>query len=784
MMPRAVAFLLSLLAPLGVHADAADLPQPPELDDAVAFWVRIYSEVPTTGGLLHDPDNLAIVYQRLSFEEGITRPERSRQVRQHKAHYREQLRTIAASDRDALTREQREILAQFPQSVSDQRLRRAAQRIRFQLGQADKFRAGLKRSGAWEPHIRQTLKEMGLSRELAALPHVESSFNPNAWSAAGAAGVWQFTRATGQRYMRVDRIVDERMDPFKSSIAAARLLDHNHSVTGSWPLALTAYNHGLAGVRRAVDTVGTKDFGEIVQRYDGRNWGFASRNFYAAFLAAVEVDFNAHEYFETLDRREAIVSETVELPFFASASDLATAFQVSRERLRELNRALRDPVWEGHKRIPRGFELRLPAGPDRPPAHELLAQVDHDVRYYAQIPDRYHTVQWGESVSRIARRYDVSTQRLVAINNLNSPNSIQAGQKLRLPGGDAGAAVDASDPVYTVQAGDTLSGIAQRVGMTPAELAERNDLADRDTIQPGQTLRVDSRPAQADEPATTVAEQPKEPAGDGDAASEAVAAMAGADGFALTDDVLSLGEQSGGDDAPNLDGDGEPTVEAAAQNARRAEAASAQRLALSGGIESPREEAADAIATFGDEAAAGHAGEAQRAELAADPADYGVTDDGTIEIQAAETLGHYAEWLDLRASQLRRINDMRYGDPVVIGRRLELDFSRVSPEQFQKRRLDYHEQLQGRFFEQFQIAGTQRQVVERGDSLWSLARRSDNVPVWLLRQYNPDLDFSELKPGMPVTLPQVERQPQPNEGAGSQQAEAGNDGDAGDDTGT
>jgi len=784
MMRRAVVLLLGLLAPLGVHAAATELPQPPELDDAVDFWVRIYSEVPTSGGLLHDPDNLAIVYDRLSFEEGITRPERSRQVREHKAHYREQLRAIAASDRESLTREQREILAEFPQGVSDRRLNEAAQRIRFQLGQADKFRAGLKRSGAWEPHIRQTLEDMGLPRELAALPHVESSFNPNAWSAAGAAGIWQFTRATGQRYMRVDRIVDERMDPFKSSVAAARLLDHNYSVTNSWPLALTAYNHGLAGVRRAVETVGTKDFGEIVQRYDGRNWGFASRNFYAAFLAAVEVDFNAHEYFEALDRREAIVSETLELPFFASVSDLAEAFQVSRERLRELNRALRDPVWEGNKRVPRGFELRLPAGPDRPPAHQLLAQVDPDVRFYAQIPDRYHKVQWGESLSRIAQRYDVSTQRLVAINNLDSPNSIQAGQKLRLPGAGTGADLDPSDPVYTVQPGDTLSGIAQRVGMTSAELAQRNDLTDRDTIQPGQRLRVDSHPGQPEATDASVAEQSPEASGESDASEDAVAAMAGADGFAVSADVVDLAPDAGsseaGPPAPDAGADGTT----AGPNARGGEAATAQRLALSGGIRTSPEASVEATTAFSDEAASAHAGRARRPELAADPADYGVADDATIEIQAAETLGHYAEWLDLRASQLRRINDMRYGDPVVIGRRLELDFSRVSPEQFEKRRLDYHEQLQGRFFEQFRIAGTQRQVVERGDSLWSLARRSDNVPVWLLRQYNPDLDFSELKPGMPVTLPQVERQPQPNEGAGSQQAEADNDGDAEDDTGT
>jgi membrane-bound lytic murein transglycosylase D len=121
-------------------------------------------------------------------------------------------------------------------------------------------------------------------------------------------------------------------------------------------------------------------------------------------------------------------------------------------------------------------------------------------------------------------------------------------------------------------------------------------------------------------------------------------------------------------------------------------------------------------------------------------------------------LGHYAEWLDLRASELRRINDLRFGKTLVVGTRLELAFRRVSPATFEERRLAYHEQLQARFFEQFRITGTEREVIRAGDSLWSIAGRADNVPVWLLRQYNPDLDFNDLHPGMPVILPNLERQ--------------------------
>jgi membrane-bound lytic murein transglycosylase D len=143
-------------------------------------------------------------------------------------------------------------------------------------------------------------------------------------------------------------------------------------------------------------------------------------------------------------------------------------------------------------------------------------------------------------------------------------------------------------------------------------------------------------------------------------------------------------------------------------------------------------------------------------DLAADPSDYGVAKDHTIEVQAAETLGHYAEWLNLRASQLRRINRMRYGKPVVIGKRIKLDFSRVTPEQFEHQRKEYHRVLQEEFFTQFQIAGSEKHIIRRGDSLWILAKRKYKIPMWLLRQYNPDLSINNVKPGTEVTFPRIE----------------------------
>lgn len=495
-----ISLFLCLAAPGMALAAPEDFPRPPAIEPAVEFWTTVYAEVPTSGGLLHDRYNLSVMYEELDFGENASYRHRNRLLRERRDHYRELLREIARSDRSDLTDEAARVLAMWPEDVSDERLREAAHNIRFQLGQADKFHDGLVRAGAWEPHIRGTLRKMGLPEELAALPHVESSFNPEAYSRVGAAGIWQFTRATGKRYMRIDRVVDERMDPYHSTVAAARLLKHNHAATSDWALAITAYNHGLRGIRRGVRQVGSSAIADLIADYQDSRWGFASRNFYAAFLAAVDVDAQAEQYFGFIRRRPPVDTELVELPFYVSADKLADAFDIARERLRKLNRGLRGPVWRGEKRVPRGYHLRVPSDQSGPSPEQRLASIERDDRYFAQIPDRFHRIRRGDTLGQIATRYGVSTHELVAINDLRSSNHIRAGQRLRLPLPAAGSG---DQDTYTVRRGDTLGAIARRVGMSVESLAAANGLENASRIHPGQELRIDGSPAPG---VTTLAE--------------------------------------------------------------------------------------------------------------------------------------------------------------------------------------------------------------------------------------------------------------------------------------
>ena len=391
------------------------LPLPAELEPNVRFWTRIYTEVDTRAGLIHDNRSLDVVYATIRIPKGLSRRARERLVGKSKKHYATILRRLATGKRDGLTAEEARVLA------------------RWQLGQADRFREGLIRSGNWIDVVRQIMIDRQVPVELAALPHVESSFNPRAYSHVGAAGLWQFTRSTGRRYLRIDHVVDERMDPEKAPVAAARLLRDNYARLDSWPLAITAYNHGVGGIARAVRKLKTHDLGKISRKYNGRTFGFASRNFYSEFLAASWIDQDPERYFGAIQRARPIEYAVLETDHYYMATTLESALGVKVSMLRDHNLALRSSVWIGAKLIPKNYPLKIPADVVQTPFVTALANIPSSQRLTEQRRDRFHKVRRGDSLSKIARRYRVKERELMALNNLRSRHRIRAGQVLRLP---------------------------------------------------------------------------------------------------------------------------------------------------------------------------------------------------------------------------------------------------------------------------------------------------------------------------------------------------------------
>lgn len=425
--------LLAGLLTATSHAAAETFPQPAQLQPDVDFWVSIFTTYSTDEGVLHDNRNLAVVYDRLGMPAKLSRRERNRRVDARRKQLQAVLRSLASGKRSNLSGEEARVLALWPADVSNETLAAAVKRIRYQQGLTDRFRSGLERSGRWRAYINEQFTALGVPLDIAALPHVESSYNPDARSHVGASGIWQFTRSTGRRFMRVDHVVDERNDPFAATRSAGRLLAYNYSITGNWPMAITAYNHGLAGVRRAMRQFGDEAYVEILRNYKGRTFGFASRNFYVAFLAAREVDQNVDQYFPGVVPEKPTDYETVNLATYISVSGLSKSIGVSPATIAKHNPGLQATVWQGSKYLPKGYELRLPSGATSESLATLVGGLPGDVTFSKQLPDMFHSVARGDTLSQIADAYDTRVSTLVALNQLSSSHRIRAGQRLRLP---------------------------------------------------------------------------------------------------------------------------------------------------------------------------------------------------------------------------------------------------------------------------------------------------------------------------------------------------------------
>jgi membrane-bound lytic murein transglycosylase D len=644
------AALCLLLAPmLHVGAAAADeadpFAHPPALEADVRFWIRVYTEVTTDQGLLHDDWNLKLVYEVLRFDPASSPAQRERRVAEAKTRYAVLLRRFAAGDTSDLTAHERRILHAFGEKATPRDYLDAIERIRFQLGQADRFHEGLIRAAAWETHIARVLKQHGVPEEIAALPHVESSFNPFAYSKVGAAGLWQFMPSTAKRFMRVDGIVDERLDPYSATEAAANLMLYNYRLLGTWPLAVTAYNHGPGGLRTAQDELGTSDIAVIVKRYQGATFGFASRNFYVAFLAALEVDRNAEKYFGPIARLPDTENTPVQLPDYIAVGALAKAFKVDMGALKVLNPALRPPIWSGSRLVPRGYALRLPGAQPEAEIAAAWARVPPAQRYLAQRNDGAHRVRRGETLAGIAAASGMSLPRLVAANGWKAGHTIARGDVVRIPLPPTRAEVAGEAP-----AAAALAENAAEAGVTQAAATEPEP--------------APAAPAPAAPP-------PREPVSARQTQSAA---------------LLPAGPPTG----------------------------------------------------------------------SSDTTDYGVGPGDTVVVQVAETLGHFADWSHVDSQELRRLNKLHKDAGVRVGRKIKLDLSKVSAADFVAARREYHHHLQEEFFATHRIAGTETYVVKHGESLWTIAQQRNDMPVWLVAQYNPDVNFNDVRPGTQITLPRVE----------------------------
>ncbi|NOY78064.1 MAG: transglycosylase SLT domain-containing protein [Calditrichaeota bacterium] len=419
-----------------VH-DTNLFPVPKALEPQVNFWVNVYSKYSLNQHVIHDSRNLSVIYEVFDIRDAVGNRKVSyrtmrRYVKRRVRHWKSILRQLAShrTNFNHLKGDQKKAFEAWGEKRDHSLYRAASRRVRAQRGQKERFRKGVQLSGRYLIYMKKVFRDMGLPEGLTAIPHVESSFNYQAYSKVGAAGIWQFTRHTGRLFLKISYEVDERLDPILATHAAAELLQKNYNELGNWPLAITAYNHGLQGMKRAKRILHTDDIAVIVQKYRSRKFKFASRNFYTEFLAALKVVESYEKYLGPVIYDPPIQFQEFKLPAYISMSTFVHYFGLSKDVIRQFNPALRPPVYIDNKYLPKGYKLRLPKDIN---AAALFAKIPEKELHAQQKRLRWYRVRRGDTVGRIARRFRLRTSDIILANNIRNVRRIRVGSILYIP---------------------------------------------------------------------------------------------------------------------------------------------------------------------------------------------------------------------------------------------------------------------------------------------------------------------------------------------------------------
>lgn len=459
----------------------------------IEFWRAVFTQHGDRDVAIHDQVDLRLVYRVVTMDKGV-RDDPAEFKRQRK-HFRSMVKAVGkrlgqiakwGTESPRLTESHRNLIKVVRTAgvePSRKKFRELSKQVRYQRGIKEKFQEGLVRSGRYLERIETIFEGYGLPVELAMMPHVESSFSYDAYSKAAAVGMWQFVKGTGRRFLTINRYIDERRDPIAASDAAARYLKENYRTLKSWPLAITAFNHGANGMLRAKKRHGS-DFRTIADRYKSRTFGFASRNFYPEFLAAVEVARNSRKYFGDLVFEPPETFDLVSLEKSYRISYFAKIEGVSKEMLKAKNPQLTRHVWTRSRVIPAGVQLRVPPG--------LGERVRAEVARFKPVPSPVivaedgsmkYRVNVGDTLGRIAGNFGTSVRAIQRLNGISNVNRIRIGQLLVVTGPPKNASGR-----YRVRRGDSLSTIARKFGTSVAHLKTVNGIRNDDLIFPGQVL--------------------------------------------------------------------------------------------------------------------------------------------------------------------------------------------------------------------------------------------------------------------------------------------------------
>lgn len=357
------------------------------------------------------------------------------------------------------------------------------------------FERWLVRSGRYMTLFRDVLKKEGLPPDLVHLVFVESGFNVHARSVSAAVGPWQFLRSTGRLFgLTVNQWVDERKDPEKSTVAAARYLKHLYAIFGDWPLALASYNAGEGTVLRAIKRQGTTNYWDL-------RLPRQTEDYVPQFMAVLAISREPRKYgFDTVPLDQPMDFDEIALKGSVDLRAIARLADCTYEEMKMLNPAVLRHAAPGRDGV---TMLRVPRGK----AEVILGKLQEGASLPAVNLTVKHRVRRRETLQRIANQYHVSARQLARANKISRSRPLKLGMMLTIPASlshPAPAELQAGDPrgstayvparnlrtpaslgaesdangraTHTVRKGETLATIAEKYGVAPEDIRRWNHL--------------------------------------------------------------------------------------------------------------------------------------------------------------------------------------------------------------------------------------------------------------------------------------------------------------------
>ncbi len=743
-----------------------DFPCPDEITRRVDFWIEVFKGWKKEEAIFHDPDVPERVYSVIHTGEGCARSATSK-VKKERKRIKSALETLAVkvSKNQVISEKDQHLYQLFPSGAASE-IRTAAKSIRCQGGVRDGFLNGLQRFHRYSELVDNVLAQNSLPPDIRYLPFVESSYNPGAYSKAGAAGMWQIMPKTARVLgLELNATIDERLDPEAATRAAAKyllkarksLLELARSLDPAIqpeeinPFVITSYNYGVNGMRRAIKKI-KPDYMSVLNNYKSGGFQVAVKNFYSSFLAARHVALNSDRYFGSFAHAEKVNTHTLVLKHPTSIDRIKRVFGLTEKQLKPLNLPLTRFVWNGWRFIPNGYRLRLPLRADNwvPQISRLGTLPIEKMAPGAQ----NYVVKRGDTACGIARALGTNCRQLIKVNHLGKKAVIRVGQKLTIPGKvlvvqtttpRSGFKKSVSDGSYRVRKGDSACVIAEKFGVKCRTLIAANQLGRKAKIYVGQRLTIPGAVPQSSSVSVLN--------------SENLYVVKSGDSLCIIAQRFSvnctalkkLNKLKGsatifpgqklkvpGYEVPNTT----ETATALAKLDQTIEAAQSQATP-SAQSEDQRSNLQNLLDTL--------------PELGVSVSSLAGQLVYTIRVEADETVGHYADWLGLRASKsIRKLNGLSSGRSLPVGKLIKLPIEKATDTvHFEKKRIEYHQVLSESFKEHYVLYGIEPYKVRRGDSLWLLSHQF-GFPLWLLYRVNQSLGHSTLAAGKKIMLPKIQ----------------------------